>query len=78
MLVYGRNQHNIVKQISCNKKFILKKLPDLEHYLLILDWAGVLTAHVHISIHGFFFFPVLLYLMLWTDQKYQYPNMVLP
>ena len=55
MLVYGRNQHNIVKQISCNKKFILKKLPDLEHYLLILDWAGVLTAHVHISIHGFFF-----------------------
>ena len=56
MLVYGRNQHNIVKQISCNKKFILKKLPDLEHYLLILDWAGVLTAHVHISIHGFFFF----------------------
>ena len=42
MLMYGRNQHNIVEQISCNEKF--KKESYLWKYLLYIKFKEVQSS----------------------------------
>jgi len=43
MLIYGRNQHNIIKQLSFNLKYFKKKPSTLIEKVLLLDYPRELS-----------------------------------